>query len=293
MRGGCWVVWQSGWLWGSSERGACIEVTYIVMWVMRRMALGILNEITSLDCQAGPNPIEPIQCFIASNKYCPLCEVPWWPWLRIRDTWVRGMEKTLQSFLCPSCMSSVKWNATIGMSDTCIHVQYLLYCLSQPLNSAASLLPVFSMVEGANKIPEYWQPMGWPYVIVWNTGTLRCRMHVQLCQWMALTLPPCQPPCLSLWSSHWWSANKQVIEVKEIIDPQWVHSLNQELPLAKEKENPHVLVLGHDQTKRGSQQQGRSSCLKGAGCRWCCMRGSSSRRRWWGWGKGDQGVNWL
>ena len=51
-------------------------------------------------------------------------------------------------------------------------------------------------------------------------------------------------------------SHKQVIEVKEIIDSQWVHSLNQDLPLAKEKEYPHVLVQGHDQTKGGSQQQG-------------------------------------
>ena len=40
----------------------------------------------------------------------------------------------------------------------------------------------------------------------------------------------------------WVVDHKQVIELKQIIDPQQVHSWNQGLPLAKEKVHSHVLA---------------------------------------------------
>jgi len=45
------------------------------------------------------------------------------------------------------------------------------------------------------------------------------------------------------------------------MDLQQVHSLNQDLPLAKEEAYSHVLAQSHDQTKRGVKQEGRSPCL--------------------------------
>ena len=39
--------------------------------------------------------VELIHWFIAGSKDCLLCEVLWWSWLRIGDTWVSCMEKTL------------------------------------------------------------------------------------------------------------------------------------------------------------------------------------------------------
>ena len=46
--------------------------------------------------ELGKNAVvELIHCFIASSKDCPLCEVPWWSWLRFGDTWLSCMEKTL------------------------------------------------------------------------------------------------------------------------------------------------------------------------------------------------------
>jgi len=45
-------------------------------------------------------------------------------------------------------------------------------------------------------------------------------------------------PLLILWEVD----HKQVIEVKQIIDPQQVHGWNQDLPLAKEKVHSHVLA---------------------------------------------------
>ena len=52
--------------------------------------------------------------------------------------------------------------------------------------------------------------------------------------------------------------------MREIVGPQQAHSLNQDLPLAKEKDRPHTLAQSHDQTNGGGQQQGKSSCLQ-----WC------------------------
>ena len=54
--------------------------------------------------------------------------------------------------------------------------------------------------------------------------------------------------------------------MREIVDPQQVHSLNQDLPLAEEKNQSHTLVQIHDQTNGGGQQQRKSSCLQ-----WCWM----------------------
>jgi len=50
--------------------------------------------------------------------------------------------------------------------------------------------------------------------------------------------------------------------VKEIADPQQVHSLNQDQPLAKEQVQSHVQAQSHDQTNEGGQQQERSPCLQ-------------------------------
>ena len=49
--------------------------------------------------------------------------------------------------------------------------------------------------------------------------------------------------------------------MKEIVDPQQVHSLNQDLQVAKEKDQTLVLAQSHDRANGGGQQQGSSSCL--------------------------------
>ena len=51
------------------------------------------------------------------------------------------------------------------------------------------------------------------------------------------------------------------------VDPQQAHSLNLDLPLAKEMDQPHVLAQSHDQPNGGGQQQGKSSCLQ-----WCWVQ---------------------
>ena len=63
--------------------------------------------------------------------------------------------------------------------------------------------------------------------------------------------------------------HEQVREVRESIDSQQVHSLNQDLALAlaQEKDQSHALVQSHDQPNGGVQQQGKSSCLQ-----WCWVQ---------------------
>ena len=60
----------------------------------------------------------------------------------------------------------------------------------------------------------------------------------------------------------------QVREVRETVGPQQVHSQNQDLPLAKEKDQPQALAQSHDQTNGEGQQQGKASCLQ-----WCWVQG--------------------
>ena len=55
--------------------------------------------------------------------------------------------------------------------------------------------------------------------------------------------------------------------MRETIDPQQVHSLNQDLPLEKGKDQSHALSQSHDQTNGGGQHQGKPSCLQ-----WCYVQ---------------------
>ncbi len=51
--------------------------------------------------ELGKNSVvELIHCFTACSMGCPLSEVAWWSCLRVGDTWVSCMEKTLQALLC-------------------------------------------------------------------------------------------------------------------------------------------------------------------------------------------------
>ena len=55
--------------------------------------------------------------------------------------------------------------------------------------------------------------------------------------------------------------------MKEIADPQQAHSLNQDLPLATEKDQTLLQAQSHDQANGEGQQQGRSPCLQ-----WCWVQ---------------------
>ena len=69
----------------------------------------------------GKNAVVELIChWIVSSMEGPLCEVLWWSWPGIGDTWVSSMEKTFQAFLCnPST------NFTWSGSDI---VYYTLLC---------------------------------------------------------------------------------------------------------------------------------------------------------------------
>ena len=70
--------------------------------------------------------------------------------------------------------------------------------------------------------------MGWPYRHIEMQGACAV-VPVNGLDPAPLAASLLVPLVIPLVVSH-----KQVINVKEIIDPQWVHSLNHNLPLAKE-----------------------------------------------------------